>query len=236
VLPVKRKYWSLVLPHEHSACALVELMQIGKTPSSANPVLHHPPEAFNGMQVVTTVGWQHMQPKLFVPVSQRRRELVRPMDTTAIGDHHALCAGVAQEGQHLMDIVAKRLCSTMWDDLLEDFRGAIVDGTDDAEQHAAGEAAPRAIPPPRVAFEAFFAFDWALAQGTYREASALGCAPPGCPGEGQTPHDRFLFLEHKDLAPPSPILQGGQLERSPRQLSRGRSQPPGGTAGAAVFF
>jgi hypothetical protein len=64
----------------------------------------------------------------------------------------------------------------------------------------------------------------------------LGLAPPACPGEGKTPHDRFLFIEQKDLAPPSPILQGGQLERSPRQLSRGRSQPPGGTAGAAVFF
>src|SRR5215831_18135576 len=41
VLPVKLKYWSLVLPHEHSACALVALMQIGKTPSGANPVLQH---------------------------------------------------------------------------------------------------------------------------------------------------------------------------------------------------
>src|SRR4029453_19597853 len=83
VLPVKLKYWSLVLPHEHSACALVELMQIGKTPSGANPVLHHTPEAFNGIQVVTTVGWKQMQPKLFVPVSQRRRELFRPVDATA---------------------------------------------------------------------------------------------------------------------------------------------------------
>ena len=225
---MKLKYWSLVLPHEHSACALVELMQIGKTPSGANPVLHHPPEAFNGIQVVPTVGWKQMQPKLFVPVRQRRRELFRPMDTTAIGDHHDLFPGVAKEGHHLMDIVAKRLCIKMWDDLIEDFRGAILDGANDAEQHAAGDAAPRVIPQPRVAFEAFFAFDVALAQGTYREASALGFAPPACPGEGKTPHDRFIFIEQNDLAPTSPILQGGQLERSPRQLAgAGASRPVG---------
>ena len=47
MLPVKLKYWSLVLRHEHSARALVELMQIGKAPSGADPVLHHPPEAFD---------------------------------------------------------------------------------------------------------------------------------------------------------------------------------------------
>ena len=233
---MKLKYWSLVMRPEHSPRALVELMQIGKAPSGTNPVLHHTPEAFNGIQMVTTVGWKQMQPKLSVPVSQRRRELFRPMDTTAIGDHHDLFAGVAKEGHHLMDIVAKRLCIKMWDDLIEDFRGAILDGTDDAEQYAAGDAAPRAIPQPRLAFEAFFAFDLALAQGTYREASALGFAPPAGTRQGKTPQDRFIFIEQNDLAPTSPILQGGQLERSPRQLSRGRSQPPGGTAVADVFF
>jgi hypothetical protein len=206
VLPVKLKYRSLVLPHEHSACALVELMQIGKTPSGANPVLHHTPEAFNGIQVVTTVGWKQMQPKLFVPVSQRRRELFRPVDATAVGDHDDLFPGVAKEGHHLMDILAQPLRIKMGNDLIEDFRGPILDGTDDAEQHAAGDAAPRAIPQPRLAFEAFFAFDLALAQGTYREASALGFTPPACPGEGKTPHDRFIFIEQNDLAPTSPIL------------------------------
>ena len=49
---MKLKYWSLVLPHEHSACALVELMQIGKTPSGADPVFPHAPEAFD--VIVTT--------------------------------------------------------------------------------------------------------------------------------------------------------------------------------------
>ena len=103
VLPVKRIDWSLLMSHEYSTRALVELMQIGKTPSGADPVLQHAPEAFNRIEVVTTVGRQEMQPKLFVPVCQRRRELFRPVDATAVGDHDDLFPGVAKEGHHLMD-------------------------------------------------------------------------------------------------------------------------------------
>ena len=55
-LPMKLIYWSLVMRHEHSPRALVELMQIGKAPSGTNPVLHHPPEAFDGVEVVPTMG------------------------------------------------------------------------------------------------------------------------------------------------------------------------------------
>ena len=43
--------------HEHAARALVELMEIGKTPSGADPVLHHAPKAFDGVEVVPTMGW-----------------------------------------------------------------------------------------------------------------------------------------------------------------------------------
>ena len=163
MLPVKLKYWSLVLRHEHSTRALVELMQIGKAPSGTNSVLQHTPEAFNGIQVMTTVGWEPMQPKLFVPVSQCRRQLVRPVDATAVGDHDDLFPGVAKEGHHLMDILAQSLRIKMGNDLIEDFRGAVLDGTDDAEQDAAGDAAPRAILHPRLTFERLFTFDLALA-------------------------------------------------------------------------
>jgi len=155
VLPVKLKYWSLVLRHEHSARALGELLQIGKAPSGTNAVLHHTPEAFNGMQVMTTVGWEQMPPKLFVPVSQGRRQLVRPVDAPAVGDHDDLFPGVAKEGHHLMDIVAQSLRIKMRHDFREDFRGPIWDGTDDAEPHPAGDAAPRAILPPRLALAGF---------------------------------------------------------------------------------
>ena len=54
-LPVKRVYWSLLVGHEHVARALIELMQIGKTPSGADRVLHHAPEAFDRVEVVPTM-------------------------------------------------------------------------------------------------------------------------------------------------------------------------------------
>ena len=99
--------------HEDSTRAVVELMQIGKTPSGAHPILQHAPEAFNRIEVMTTVGLQEMQPKLLVPVGQRRRALFRPVDATAVGDHDHLFAGVAKEGHHLMDILAQPLCLKM---------------------------------------------------------------------------------------------------------------------------
>ena len=99
-------------------------------------------------------------------VLQGRVELVRPMDPAAIDDHHDLFPGFPEGSHDLVHILAQLLRITMRDDLIEDFRRAILDGADDAEQHAAGDAAPRAILQPRLAFEAFFAFDLALAQGT----------------------------------------------------------------------
>ena len=55
-LPVKRINRSFLMGHEDLARALGELMQIGKTPSRSNAVLHHAPEAFDGVEVVTTMG------------------------------------------------------------------------------------------------------------------------------------------------------------------------------------
>jgi hypothetical protein len=222
--------------HEHSARSLVKLMQIRKTPSGADGVLHYAPEAFNRIEVVTTVGREQMQPKLLLPVCQSRRELFRPVDTTAVRDHDDLFPGVAKEGHHLMDILAQPLRIKMGDDLIEDFRGAILDGADNAEQHPAGDAAPRAILHPRLAFEAFFAFDLALAQWTCREASAVGFPPPAGSGQGKAPQNGFIFIQQNDLAPAGPVLQGGKFERRPRQLSGFGSEPPRGTAIADVFF
>src|SRR5215218_3190250 len=39
------------------------------------------------------------------------------------------------------------------DDFIEDFRGAILDGADNAEQHPTGHTAPTPIVPPRLTFE-----------------------------------------------------------------------------------
>ena len=111
---------SLVMRHENSACALVELMQIGKTPSGADPVLQHAPEAFNGVEMVSAPRWQEMQPKLLVPVCQCRRKLVRAVDTTAVGDHDHLFSRMAKKGHHLMDILTYSLRVKMRDNLIDD--------------------------------------------------------------------------------------------------------------------
>jgi hypothetical protein len=107
--------------HEHVARALVELMEIGKTPSGADSVLHHAPKTFKGIEVVATTGWQDMPPKLSVPVGQRRRELFRPMDAPAVDDHDDLLPSVAKEGHDLMHILAQSLRIKMGDALREDF-------------------------------------------------------------------------------------------------------------------
>ena len=233
---MKRINGSPLMCHEHLARALVELMQIGKTPSGADPVLHHAPKTFNGIEVVATMGWQAMQPKLLMPVCQCRRELFRPMDATAVDDHDDLLPSVTKEGHHLMDILAQSLRITMGDDLREDFRCAILDSANDAEQYPTGHAAPTPIAPPRLACAGCFGCDLAVAQRACGQARALGCAPPARPGEGKTPDDGFLFIEQNNLTPTSTILQGSEFERSPRQLSGFGSEPPCGTAVASVFF
>jgi len=55
-LPTKRINGALLMRHEHPAGALVELMRSAKTASSANRVLHHPPKAFDRVEVVATIG------------------------------------------------------------------------------------------------------------------------------------------------------------------------------------
>ena len=56
MLPVELINRALLMGPEHVACALVELQQIGKTASGADGVLHDPPEAFDGVEVVPTMG------------------------------------------------------------------------------------------------------------------------------------------------------------------------------------
>ncbi len=53
---MQRIHGALLMRHEHLAGALVELMQVGKTPSSSDGVLHHPPEAFDRVEVMAAVG------------------------------------------------------------------------------------------------------------------------------------------------------------------------------------
>src|SRR4029450_10374443 len=161
---------------------------------------------------------------------------MRPMDPAAIDDHDDLCADCAEGRHHLMDIWAPLLGINMRDDLIKDFGGPILDGAQHAEQHPAGDAAPGAILQPRLAFEGLLAFALALAPWTYREASALGCAPPAGTGEGKAPQDGFGFRGHNDRATTSLLLQGGKCERAVSESSRGGIKATSGTIGASLLF
>jgi hypothetical protein len=161
---------------------------------------------------------------------------MRPVDATAVGHHDHLFASVAKEGHHLMDVLAKPLCLKMGDNLIEDFRGAILDRPNDTEQHTAGDTAPGAIANPRLAFKALVTFDLTLAEWPDGQASALGFAPPAGSGQGKTPEDGFIFIEQNDLTLAGPVFEGGEFERRPRQLSGVRREPSRGSAVADVFF
>src|SRR6267378_923849 len=152
-------------------------------------------------------------------VVERRVELVRPVDAAAEGGHH------------LMDILAQLLGIKMRDDLIEDFGCPILNGAQHAQQHTAGDAAPGAILQPRLAFAGLLAFDLALAQWPYREASALGCAPPASAGQGKAPQDGFIFIEQNDLPTASLVLEGGKFKSPISEGSGVGIQAPGGTIG-----
>jgi hypothetical protein len=47
---------SLVMRHEHRVCALVSQRELGQTLSSSDGVLHGAPEAFPGVEHVSTMG------------------------------------------------------------------------------------------------------------------------------------------------------------------------------------
>src|SRR4029450_106524 len=178
-----------------------------------------------------------MEAKLVMIVVEGCIKLVRPVDAAPIDDHDDLFAGLAESCHHLVDILAQLLRIKVGDDFIEDFRGAILDRADHAEQHATRDAAPSAILQPRLAFEAFFAFDLTLAQGTSGQTRTLGFPPPARTGEGKAPQDRFVFIEQNDLATASLIFEGGQFERAISEISRGGIQSAGGAVEAQrVFF
>ena len=92
--------------HAHLARAVVELLQIRKTPSGAHRVLHGAPEAFDGIEVMATMGREAMAAKLALIVVEGCVKRVRPMAPTAINAHHHLCLGFAEGGHDLMEILA----------------------------------------------------------------------------------------------------------------------------------
>src|SRR5712691_9393576 len=147
-----------------------------------------------------------MEAQRVVVVVEGRVELVRPLDPAPIDDHHDLLPSFAEGRHHVMEILAQLLGIKVGHDFREDFGGAILDRPNDTESHAAGDTAPGAIAYPCLAFERLFTSDLTLAQWTRGEAIALGAAPPAQPGQGKAPQDGFIFVEHNDFAPASPVL------------------------------
>ena len=166
----------LLMRHEHATHAPVKLLEIRKTATSPDPVVQYTPEAFNGIEMVTASGGQELQPKASLPMVERRGQRVRPVDATAIDDHHHLFSGGGKEGQHWMDIVPKPLGIKLRDDLIEDFGCPILDSSNDTQQDPAGDPAPGAIASPGITFEGLFTLDLPLRQGARGEAGARGRA------------------------------------------------------------
>src|SRR2546422_1264024 len=77
-LPMKRIDGTLLMRHKHLAGALVELREIAKTASGADGVLHHPPEAFDGIEVVATMGREKMEAKLVMRGDEEQLRRVSP--------------------------------------------------------------------------------------------------------------------------------------------------------------
>ena len=85
-----------------------------------------------------------------------------------------------------------------------------MDSSQDAEHHAAGDTAPRAIVPPALAFEPFFPLDVTMAQWTDGQTGALSLTPPAASGQGKAPDDSCLFLPYNDLASAGALREGGE--------------------------
>ena len=114
------------------------------------------------------------------------------MDPATIHDHHDVFAGCAEGGHDLMEILAPFLGIKVGHAFREDLRGPIVDRADDAQQDATGDATPRALADPHLAFERLRAVDQTLAQRAEREARALGGAPPARAKQGKAPPEGFV--------------------------------------------
>ena len=152
---------------------------------------------------------------------------MRPMDPAAIHHHHDVFPDFAAGRHDLMDILAQLLGIKMRHDFVKDFGGAVLDGPNDTEQHAAGDTAPGAILHPRLPFAGLLAFNLTWAQGAEGEASTLGCTPPAGPEQGKPPEDGFIGIEQDDLPAACLVLESGQFQRPIRQGSGVGLQAPG---------
>jgi len=235
--PVERRDGPFLRRDEPVAGTRGACREVAPTSSRAQGVLHHAPEACDGIEMVATMGREAREAHRAVVVVEGRVELVRPLEAAAIDAHDHRFASCAEGRQHVMALLTPLLGSNVRDDWREDFGGALVDSADAAAHHATRDAAPRAGRPPRLPWVTFVLCDLALAQRAGGPAIPLGAAPPAQPRQGKAPPQRFSCIEHDALPAPCPGLQGRACQRARGALSRSRSAPSSGTAGASrVFF
>jgi hypothetical protein len=219
-LPTERIDGPLLMRHEHLTCTFRELRQITHTPSRSESVFHRPPETFDGLEVVPTVGRYAREAQRAVGGVEGRVERVRPMDPAPIDDPHDFLPGCAEGRHHLMEILAQLLGIQGRDDLREDARGPRRHGTNDVAPHATGDPAPRARADPRLTFARRFTSDVTLAEWTRGEARALGAAL--CPaGAGQSARGSFHLHRAKCSRHGGPGTRGRRGRGSQRRGPRG---------------
>jgi hypothetical protein len=229
---VKLRDGAFLMGHAHTACALGEVTEIGNIPSSAALLLQHAPEACKGMEVMSTMGREAMEAQCAPIVVKGRVELMRSLEPAALDDPHNFLRSFLEHGHDWGQIWAPLRGIDMRPHGREDFGGAIVDGTQAVESPTAPAPAPRALRQPRVPFEALIALHLPWTQGPRAQADTLGCAPPARPRQGQTPDDRFIFLEPNALAPAGRRFQGGECKMGQGQSRRSGSAPPRRPTGA----
>ena len=149
--------------HEHLAGSLVELRQILKTAPGSYDLFHPPPEAFNGIEMVSAVSREEMQLELPLIMLQGGGQFAGAVDTTAIDHHDHLFVGRAKEAHHLMNILTEFVGIKVGDDFIEDAGGSVLHRPNDIEQDAAGDPAPTVVLLPRLTFETLLGVDVALA-------------------------------------------------------------------------
>jgi hypothetical protein len=229
---MERIHRSLVMRHEHLACALGEQMESGTTPSRAKAVRHHAPEACDGLEVGPTMGGEDMAAPRVMIVVEGRIEFVRPMDPAPLDHHDDLFPGVAAAGHPLGDRLAQLLRRKVRDHCREDFGGAVLDRAKPPEPHAARDTAPGVVAPPRLACAPLLACALAVAEGMWGQTCALGCAPPARPRPSTTPEARGICREQHARTAARLGLEGGKCTRAGSEISGGGGSAAGG-AGAA---
>ena len=106
----------------------------------------------------------------------------------------------------------------MRDDLIDDARGAILHGTNDAEQHTACDTPPGAMMDPDLALQAFFPFNLARAPWAQRSAGTAGFMPPARPWQSKTSEDSFVRIEQANLAVTGTVLEHREVDGSRGQV------------------